>query len=72
MTKIEMVRQALLHLGEAPPVEISAFIERWHGVRIEPRFIPIVRASLRDLEVLAKSRQESRKRLETDQAGRAA
>ncbi len=60
MTKIEMVREALLQLGEVSGEKISAYIARRHGVSIEPRFMPIVRASLRELEMLARFRAESR------------
>jgi hypothetical protein len=60
MSKLEMVRQALEQLGEVPSVEISSFIQRCYGVRIDPKFIPIVRASLRELEMLQRFREEAR------------
>jgi hypothetical protein len=54
-----MVQQALAHLGEALPEEISAFIARWHGVTIAPQYIPVIRATLRGQELLARLRKES-------------
>lgn len=49
MTKLEMVQQAMAVRGEVTSEEIAAFIEKWHGVRIEPKFIPIYRASIKDI-----------------------
>lgn len=60
LNKLELVRQALLELGESPPQQVAAFIERRHGVRIDARFIPIVRASLLELEMLEQARQAAR------------
>ena len=60
LSKVEMVRRALEELGEASSEKVSAFIERRHGVRIDARFIPIVRASILELEMLEKARQAAR------------
>jgi hypothetical protein len=60
LCKVEMVRRALSELGDAAPQELAALIERQHGVRIDPRFIPVVRASLLELEMLEKARQAGR------------
>jgi hypothetical protein len=48
MDKLELVQIALRELGGVPAQELSAFIEKRHGVRIEPKFIPIFKASIRD------------------------
>jgi len=48
MDKLEMVRLALQELGDVPAQELAAFIERQHGVRIEPKFLPVFKASLRN------------------------
>ena len=45
VTNIEMVQQAMAVRGEATSEEIAAFIERWHGVKIEAKFIPVFRAT---------------------------
>ncbi len=60
MTKLEMVRQSIEQLGEVSAEDLASFIEIKHGVCIEPRFIPVVRASLRELDLLAKLRAESK------------
>jgi hypothetical protein len=39
---------------------LSAFIEEQHGVRIEPKFIPIFKASIRDEQRLEAARQAAR------------
>jgi hypothetical protein len=60
LSKVELVRRALAELGEASPQEVAAFIERRNGVRIDPRFIPFVRASVLELEMLEKARRAAR------------
>jgi len=65
LSKVEMVRQALLELGEASSQELTAFIEQRHGVRIETRIIPILRASVRGQEVLERARQAARAAIQT-------
>lgn len=57
MIKIEMVQQALAVKGEVTSEEIAAFIEQWHGVRIEPKFIPVYRATIRDRQLLDEKRR---------------
>ena len=60
LSKVELVRRALMELGEASSQEVAAFIQRRHGVRIDARFIPVVRASILELEMLEKTRQAAR------------
>jgi hypothetical protein len=59
-TKEEAVRLALAEIGEAPSAEFAAFIEQRYGVRIDPRFIPIYKASVRDQEQLKQARARAR------------
>jgi predicted SprT family Zn-dependent metalloprotease len=59
---MDAFRLAVAELGEAPAPKLSSFIERRFGIRIEPKFIPIFRASLLDLESLGRS-----KRIDTPQ-----
>ena len=59
MSKLEMVRDALAHLGDAPADAVAAFIERTHRVTIPVSMIPVIRASLRELAMLDRFRQES-------------
>jgi hypothetical protein len=60
MDKLAMVREALQVLGEAPATDLAAFIERKHGVKIEPKYIPIYKVSIRDKDMLDNLRQERR------------
>jgi len=59
-SKVEMVLQALLELGEVSSLELAAFLEQRHGVRIEVRIIPILIASVRGQQVLERARQAAR------------
>ena len=60
MDKLEMLQIALRELGDVSAQELSAFIERRYGVKIEPKFIPIFKASLRDKIRLEAARQAAR------------
>jgi hypothetical protein len=59
--KEDMVRAALVKLGEAPPADLSAFIQREYGVSIQPRHIPIYKAILRGREQLEQAREAARR-----------
>jgi hypothetical protein len=58
MTKIEMVAQAMRALGDVSAEGIVAFVEREHRETIDPRFIPIYVASIRDSMRLDAARHE--------------
>jgi len=60
MDRLELVQIALRELGDVPAQEVSAFIEKRHGVKIEPKFIPLFKASLRDRLRLEAARQAAR------------
>jgi hypothetical protein len=60
ITKEEAVRLALAELGEASSAELAAFIERRYGMRIDPKFLPLYKASVRDKERLEQSRARAR------------
>lgn len=48
MDALALVQQALQELGDVPALELSSFIERKHGRRIDPKFVPIFKATIRD------------------------
>jgi hypothetical protein len=60
VSKVEAMRLALRELGDAPPEELSAYLERRFGLMVAPAFIPILKASVRELEHLEKVRQAAR------------
>lgn len=60
MDKLELVKNALRELGDVSAQELSSFIEQQHGVRIDPKFIPIFKASIRDKERLEAARQAAK------------
>lgn len=56
MSRDEMVKLALQSLGDASAENLAAFIEQKFGVRINPRYIPIFKASLIGKAHLERSR----------------
>ena len=60
LSKEELVRLALAQLGDVPAPTLAAFIEREHGVKIDTKFLPFFKASLRGKEHLEQSRAKAR------------
>jgi len=60
MDKLELVQVALRELGDVSAQELSSFLEQKHGVKIEPKFIPLYKASIRDKMRLETARQAAR------------
>ena len=60
ISKEEAVRLALGKLGDRPSAHLAAFIEQRYGIRIDPKFIPIYKASVRDKERLKEARARAR------------
>jgi hypothetical protein len=50
----------LAELGEASSADLAAFIEQHYRVRIEPKYIPVFRASVRDKVQLQQARARAR------------
>ena len=59
MDKLELFRRAVADIGNVSAVELSAHLEKKYGVKIEPAFIPIFKATLLDLERRSKFRQDA-------------
>jgi hypothetical protein len=60
MSQMEAFRLAIAEIGDAPAVELSSFIQDKYGVMIDPRFVPVIRATLQDKERMARFRQSAR------------
>ena len=60
MKPIELFRRAVAEIGNVSAAELSAHLEKQHGLKIEPAFIPLFKATLRDLERMTRLRQEAR------------
>jgi hypothetical protein len=58
MTKVDMMREAVKELGDAPAEALAGYIENKHGVKINPKFVPILKASVRERELLEAFRQK--------------
>jgi dsDNA-binding SOS-regulon protein len=69
MSKAEMVQEALASLGEATAEQLSSFIQERHGDLIKPAIVAVIRATLRDKELLVIYRRQARELV--DQALRA-
>jgi hypothetical protein len=60
MDKMEAFRRAVAEWGEVTPEHLASLIERRYGVRIEPRYIPLFRATAKDLDELTRLREAAR------------
>jgi hypothetical protein len=59
MKPMELFRRAIAEIGDVSAAELSADLEKKHGVKIDPAFIPL-KATLQDLERTARLRQEAK------------
>jgi hypothetical protein len=60
MNKLEIVQHAIRELGDVSLEELSSFIHTTHGLKIEPKFLPIFKASLWDKARAEASRHAAR------------
>jgi hypothetical protein len=56
MHKTEAVRLALAELGDVPAGELAAFVRSRYGVEVPPSLVPVIKATLRDKELLERAR----------------
>ena len=56
MDKLQAVRLALAELGDAPAGELAAFVRSRYGVEVRSSLIPVIKATLRDKELLERVR----------------
>lgn len=61
MNRMEIFRQAFSELGDAPSQDLSSFIQQKYGVTIEPKFVPLFKATIRDIEKMTRQRQAAQK-----------
>lgn len=60
MKPMELFRNVVAEVGDVSAAELSAHLEKKHGVKIEPAFIPLFKATLQDLERTNKLRQDAK------------
>ena len=60
MKPLDLFRCAVAEIGDASAAELSAHLAKKHGVKIEPAFIPVFKATLRDLERTTRLRQAAK------------
>jgi hypothetical protein len=58
--KLELVHISLREIGDVSAQELASFIEKKHGIRMEPKFIPLYKACIRDKLRLEAARQAAR------------
>jgi hypothetical protein len=56
MNKIEAVRLALKELGEVTDENLVAFVQNRYGVKLDVKMVPVIRATLRGMEMMAATR----------------
>jgi hypothetical protein len=57
----DAVRRALIDLGDAASgPDVAAHVERVYGIRIDPKFLPVYRASILGRQRLERDRAERR------------
>lgn len=54
MSKVEALRRALIELGDSSSEALAAYMTTHYAVRVEPRIVPVLRAMIRDKELLAR------------------
>ena len=59
MKPMELFRRAFAEIGDVSARELSAHLEKNYGIKIEPAFIPLFKATLQDLEKTTRIRQEA-------------
>ena len=60
MNPMELFRRAVAEIGDVSAADLSAHLEKKHGVKIEPAFIPLFKATLQDLEKMTRLRQDAK------------
>ena len=60
MTPMELFRLAVAEIGYVSAAELFDHLEKKHGVKIEPAFIPLFKATLQDWERTIKLRQDAK------------
>jgi hypothetical protein len=59
MNQAGAVRRAMVELGDVSAEELAAFIGTKYGVTVRPQFVPVLKATLKDKEILAEWRRKS-------------
>jgi len=58
MEKLEAVRLALAELGVTSDEAVAAFVREQHGIVVNPKFVPVLRAMLKEREMMAEFRRK--------------
>ena len=60
MKPMELFRLALAELGDVSAAELSVHVEKKHGVKIDPAYIPLYKATLQDAKRMNQLRQDAK------------
>jgi hypothetical protein len=55
MKPLELVRQTLAENANISATELATLIEKKHGVKIDPSFVPVYKATLQQMEKSSRS-----------------
>jgi hypothetical protein len=67
MNELDLTREALGSLGEAAtPEQFAAYARDRHGAVLDPRFVPLYRATLKGEEQRQRARTEAARLLDQD------
>jgi heme exporter protein D len=59
MNHAEALRRAMAELGDESAEELAAFVRKAYGVTVRPQFVPVLKATLQDKEMLAEWRRKA-------------
>jgi hypothetical protein len=62
MNQAEALRLAMMEIGDASAEELAAFVQKNYGVAVRPQFAPVLKATLKDKEILAEWRRKTQGR----------
>ena len=61
MTPLEAVENAIAEVGSVSPEKLATFVKRRFGIQVEPKFIPLYRATIQEKTRTVKVRLEARR-----------
>ena len=67
MKQAEALRRAMEELGDVSAEDLAAFMHKTYGVTVRPQFVPVLKAMLRDQEILAEWRRKSQETAQASQ-----
>jgi hypothetical protein len=71
MTPLDLTRDALASLGDAATIDqVVTYARERHGARLDPRFVPLYRATIQGEEQRRRAREAAARILDQERRGR--